>query len=107
MEQQVETRDEPAPAGRPRLGVWGNNRGSASGEPGDPGLEWVAGLSDERASAELTMQDLLTIWRSAERRLEGMTDADGESSLIRAQIVAMRMAYQQLFAQIRLRLPAR
>lgn len=77
------------------------------GEPGDPGLVWVAGLTDERASAELTMRDLLSTWRSAERRLEGMAAADGESSLIREQIVALRLAYQRLFVQILLGLPAR
>ena len=103
MGQTIETRDQPAVACARRLGVWG----SVESDPGDPALEWVVGLPDERASAQLTMRDLLSIWRSAERRLEGMTDADGESPLIRAQIVAMRMAYQRLFAEIRLGLRAR
>jgi len=76
-------------------------------EPPDPGLFWVAGAPDERASAELTMRDLLSTWRSAERRLEGMAEGDGEWSRTREQIVALRAAYQRLFAQIHLRSPLR
>jgi len=76
-------------------------------EPPDPGLVWVAGLPDERASAELTMRDLLSTWRSAERRLEGMAEGDGDWARVREQIVALRVAYQRLFAQIRRGLPTR
>ena len=76
-------------------------------EPPDPGVVWVAGLPDERASAELTMRDLLSTWRAAERRLEGMAEGDGEWPRIREQVVALRVAYQRLFAQIRRGSPAR
>jgi hypothetical protein len=57
---------------------------------------------DERASAELTMRDLLSTWRSAERLLERTTEGGRDWSLIRGQIAALRAAYQRLFAQIRL-----
>ena len=70
-------------------------------------MVWVAGLPDERASAELTMRDLLSTWRSAERRLEGLAEGDGEWSRIREQVAALRVAYQRLFAQIRRGSPAR
>lgn len=122
MAQRADTSDQPA-IDRGPLGRWGSLRlvgpgpaqsvaaGATSrwpgdearllGEPRDPGIVWVAGRPDERASAELTMRDLLSTWRSAERRLESMTDGNGESSLIRAQILAMRAAYQRLFAEIR------
>ena len=86
---------------------WAGDGPRLLGEPPDPGMVWVAGLPDERASAELTMRDLLSTWRSAERRLEGMAEGDGEWSRIREQVVALRVAYQRLFAQIRRGSPAR
>jgi hypothetical protein len=73
----------------------------------DPGLVWLAGLPVERASAELTMRDLLTTWRSAERRLEAATEGSVDWSLVRVQIAGLRAAYQRLFAQIRRELPGR
>jgi hypothetical protein len=128
MAQRMDTIDQPA-VDRGPLGRWGRLRvvepqpsdpvaagatvrwpgdGPRSlSEPPDPGLVWVAGLPDERASAELTMRDLLSTWRSAERRLEGMAEGDGEWSRIREQVVALRFAYQRLFAQIRRGSPAR
>ena len=126
MAQRMDSTDQPA-IDRGPLGRWGRLRvveprpsdPVAAGatirwpwdgprllsEPPDPGLVWVAGLPDERASAELTMRDLLSTWRAAERRLEGIAEGDGEWSLIREQVVALRVAYQRLFAQIRRRLP--
>ena len=126
MAQLADTTDQPAIVREP-LGRWGTLRlveSSAEqtaaaggtmrwpgdvprplGEPPDPGLVWVAGLPDERASAELTMRDLLSIWRAAERRLEGMTGRNGDSFLLRAQILALRATYQRLFTQIRRELP--
>jgi hypothetical protein len=126
MAQRRDTTDQPANDRGP-LGRWGRLRVVDPGpsdpvaaeatnewprlrmldEPDDPGLVWVAGMTDERSSAELTMRDLLSTWRAAERRLEGMAAGDGESSLILEQIVALRVAYQRLFAQIRLGSPAR
>jgi hypothetical protein len=76
------------------------------GEP-DPGLVWMPGLPIERASADLTMRDLLSTWRAAERRLERVPEGDEEWSLIREQISALREAYKRLFAQIRPGSPAR
>lgn len=131
MAQRADTSDQPA-IDRAPLGRWGTlhlvepaqavgpgatirwpgegprllGEPGEPGEPGDPGIVWVAGLPDERSSADLTMRDLLSTWRSAERRLDGMPDGDRESFLIRAQIVALRVAYQRLFAQIRRGLPA-
>ena len=81
---------------------WPGDEPRPMSEPPDPGLVWVAGMPDERASAELTMRDLLSTWRSAERLLESLPEVDGESSRIREQIVVLREAYQRLFAQIRL-----
>ena len=126
MAQLADTTDQPAIEREP-LGRWGTLRlvdSSAEqtasgggtmrwpgdvppslGEAPDPGLVWVAGLPDERASAELTMRDLLSIWRAAERRLETMTGRNGESFLLRAQVLALRATYQRLFSQIRRELP--
>ena len=128
MAQRMDTTDQPA-IDRGPLGRWGTLRvvepgpsdpvgaGAAIRWPGDgprllseapdPGLVWVAGMPDERASAELTMRDLLSTWRSAERRLEGLAEGDGEWSRIREQVAALRVAYQRLFAQIRRGSPAR
>ena len=128
MAQRMDTTDEPANDRGP-LGRWGRLRVVAPGpsdpaaagatiplpgdgprllsEAPDPGLVWVAGLPDERASAELTMRDLLSTWRSAERLLESLPEGDGEWPRIREQIVALRAAYQRLFAQIRLGSSAR
>ena len=97
------TPEQPAAAGprirRPRDGP------RTLGEPRDPGLVWIPGLPVERASAELTMRDLLSTWRSAERRLEGLAEGEGEWSLIRAQVVSLRVAHRWLFAQIRRGMP--
>jgi len=124
MAQRMDTSDQPA-VDRGPLGRWGRLRVVEQplsdpvapaamirwpgdwllSEPPDPGLVWVAGSPDERASAELTMRDLLSTWRSAERRLEGIAEGDSEWSRIWEQIVALRTAYQRLFAQIRLGRP--
>ena len=127
MAQRMDITDQPA-TDRGPLGRWGRLRvvepgpsvpvataatirwpgdvPRQSSEAPDPGLFWVAGLPDERASAELTMRDLLNTWRSAERLLESMPEGDGEWPRIQDQIVALRAAYQRLFAQIRPRSPA-
>lgn len=70
-------------------------------EESDPGIAWVAGTPAERASAELTMRDLLAIWRSAERLLETIPESDAARYPILQQISALRAAYQRLFAVIR------
>lgn len=98
---------EPSDAGAMTASRWAGDGPRLLGEPPDPGVVWVAGVPDERASAELTMRDLLSTWRSAERRLEGLAEGDGEWSRIREQVTALRVAYQRLFAQIRRGSPAR
>lgn len=128
MAQRADTSDQPAIDRHP-LGRWSTlrlveppsaqpiaagaaNRWPGAGprlliEPGDPGVVWDPGRPNERASAALTMRDLLSTWRSAERVLESMPEGDGEWALIREQVAALREAYQRLFAQIRLGSPAR
>ena len=123
MAQRMDTIDQPV-LNRGPLGRWGRLRVIEPGpsdavaeeatirwpgdgprlrsEPPDPGLVWTAGTPDERATAELTMRDLLSTWRSAERLLESLPEVDGESSRVREQIVVLREAYQRLFTHIRL-----
>ena len=69
-------------------------------EQHDPGLVWIAGLPEERASAALTMRDLLSTWRSAERLLKALPEGGEDWALVQEQIASLRAAHRRLFIQI-------